>query len=40
MAQAGACNGRDVFKNISASVQAVAATATRYIKLFGSEGKA
>ncbi len=40
MAQAGACEGRDVFKNISASVQAVAATATRYIKLFGSEGKA
>ena len=40
MAQAGACEGHDIFRNISASVDAVAQTVTRYIKLFGSEGKA
>lgn len=40
IAQAGACQGTDIFRNISSSVDAVAATARRYIKLFGSEGKA
>lgn len=40
MAQAGACQGRNIYKNIGASVDAVAATVKRYIKLFGSEGKA
>jgi len=40
MAQAGACSGTDIFKNIAASVEAVRDTAARYIRLFGSEGKA
>ena len=40
MAQAGACQGSDIFRNITASVDAVARVVTRYIKLFGSEGKA
>ena len=40
MTQAEACRGSDVFRNIGASVDAVAKTAERYIKLFGSEGKA
>ena len=40
MAQAGACQSQDVFRNIAASVDAVADTVKRYIKLFGSEGKA
>ena len=40
MAQAEACRGGDVFRNIGASVEAVARTAAGYIKLFGSEGKA
>ncbi|MBR3740367.1 MAG: ketose-bisphosphate aldolase [Clostridia bacterium] len=40
MAQAGACQGKDIFKNIAYSVDAVCATVQRYIKLFGSEGKA
>lgn len=40
MAQASACQGKDIFKNIASSVDAVSATAKRYIKLFGSEGKA
>ncbi len=40
MTQAGACRGKDIFSNIAASVNAVSETVTRYIKLFGSEGKA
>lgn len=40
MAQAGACRGTDIFQNIAASVEAVRKTVARYIKLFGSEGKA
>ena len=40
MAQAGACRGQDIFRNIAASVDAVSDTVRRYIKLFGSEGKA
>lgn len=40
MAQAGACQGQDVFRNIARSVDAVAEKVIRYIKLFGSEGKA
>ena len=40
MAQAGACQGSDVFRNISASVDTVSNVVKRYIKLFGSEGKA
>ena len=40
MSQAGACQGKDIFKNIASSVDAVSATVQRYIKLFGSEGKA
>ena len=40
MAQAGACQDADIFKNIASSVDAVCATVQRYIKLFGSEGKA
>ncbi len=40
MAQAGACQSGDIFRNISSSVEAVASVAKRYIKLFGSEGKA
>ena len=39
-AQAGACKGTDIYQNISASVDAVCGTVSRYIKLFGSEGKA
>ncbi len=39
-AQAGACRGTDLFRNIAASTEAVATTVKRYIKLFGSEGKA
>ena len=38
-AQAGACSGKDIFHNISASAAAVQAVTERYIKLFGSEGK-
>ncbi len=40
MAQAGACAGSDVYKNIKASTEAVAQVVGRYIRLFGSEGKA
>ena len=40
MAQAGACQSSDVFRNISSSVDAVSSVVKRYIKLFGSEGKA
>lgn len=40
MSQAGACRGSDIFKNISSSVDAVSVTVSKYIKLFGSEGKA
>ena len=40
MAQAGACQGKDIFKNIASSVDAVSAIVQRHIKLFGSEGKA
>ena len=40
MAQAGACRCTDVFRNILDSVNAVSATVQRYMKLFGSEGKA
>ncbi len=40
MAQAGACQGKDIFRNISASADAVSTVVKRYIKLFGSEGKA
>ncbi len=40
MAQAGACKGSDIFRNISASVDAVSNVVKRYIKLFGSEGRA
>ncbi|MBR6029588.1 MAG: ketose-bisphosphate aldolase [Clostridia bacterium] len=39
-AQAGACAGSDIFRNIEASSEAVCAVVSRYIKLFGSEGKA
>ena len=39
MAQAGACEGTDIFRNIAASVDAVSETVTRYIRLFGSEGQ-
>lgn len=39
-AQAGACQGSDVFRNIRASADAVSRVTARYIKLFGSEGKA
>ena len=40
MSQAGACGSGDIFRNIASSVDAVSATVKRYIKLFGSEGKA
>lgn len=40
MAQAGACQGKDIFRNINQSVEDVCAVVTRYIRLFGSEGKA
>ena len=40
MAQAGACQGSDIFRNISASVDAVSNVVKRYIKLFGSEERA
>ena len=40
MAQAGACQGSDIFRNISSSVDAVSNVVKRYIKLFGSEGRA
>ena len=40
MAQAGACQSSDVYKNIKASTEAVAQVVGRYIRLFGSEGKA
>ena len=40
MAQAGACGGTDVFRNIRASTDAVRAVVERYIRLFGGEGKA
>ena len=39
-AQAGACEGKDIFRNIGASSKAVAEVVSRYIRLFGSEGKA
>ena len=40
MSQARACRSEDVFRNIASSVDAVTDTVKRYIKLFGSEGKA
>ncbi len=40
MAQAGACRGSDIFRNISNSTDAVSNVVKRYIKLFGSEGRA
>ena len=40
MAQAGACQSGDIFRNISSSVDAVSNVVKRYIKLFGSEGRA
>jgi len=40
MAQAGACDGTDIFANIRSSVGAVHAVVERYARLFGSEGKA
>lgn len=40
MAQAGACQGSDIFRNIASSVDAVSSVVKRYIELFGSEGKA
>ena len=40
MAQAGACRGEDIFKNIRSSTEAVRAVVERYIRLFGGEGKA
>lgn len=40
MAQAGACRGNDIFRNIDSSVDAVTNIVKRYIKLFGSEGRA
>ena len=40
MAQAGACQGTDIFRNIASSVDAVSNVVKRHIKLFGSEGKA
>ncbi|MCR4906343.1 MAG: ketose-bisphosphate aldolase [Clostridiales bacterium] len=40
MAQAGACEGTDIFKNIRRSSDAVCAVVTRYIRLFGGEGRA
>ena len=40
IAQASACEGRDVYRNIRASTEAVAQVVGRYIRLFGSEGKA
>ena len=40
MSQAGACQSTDIYKNIAASTDKVSETVTRYIKLFGSEGKA
>ena len=40
MSQAGACRSTDIFRNIASSVDAVSSTVKRYIKLFGSEGKA
>ena len=40
MAQAGACRSSDIYRNISSSVDAVSQVVKRYIRLFGSEGKA
>ena len=40
MAQAGACDGTDIFANIRSAVGAVHAVVERYARLFGSEGKA
>ena len=40
IAQASACQSSDVYKNIKASTAAVAQVVGRYIRLFGSEGKA
>ena len=40
MAQAGACSGTDVFRNIRNSTDAVKTVVERYIRLFGGEGKA
>lgn len=40
MAQAGACQSSDIFRNIASSVDAVSSVVKRYIKLFGSEGRA
>ena len=39
-AQAGACEGKDIFRNIGASSKAVSEVVSRYIRLFGSEGRA
>ena len=39
-AQAMACQGDDIFRNIAVSEQAVCEVVSRYIRLFGSEGKA
>ena len=39
-AQAAACTSPDVFKNIARSSEAVCETVKRYIRLFGTEGKA
>ena len=40
MAQAGACEGTDIFRNIRVSSDAVCTVVERYIRLFGTEGKA
>ena len=40
MAQAGACQGSDIFRNIASSVDAVSNVVKRHIRLFGSEGRA
>ena len=40
MAQAGACEGTDIFRNIRVSSEAVGRVVGRYIRLFGTEGKA
>lgn len=39
-AQAGACRSEDIFRNIRASSDAVCQVVSRYIRLFGGEGKA
>ena len=40
MAQAAACQGSDIYRNIVSSVDAVSQVVKRHIRLFGSEGKA